>query len=1185
MAYTKDQLVTAYTNANLGKAPDQATTLTLDAYATQSQVGGISDATALANTLKLVNNTTAVAIETYQFFTGKAPSADGLAYLVNSTTNTNDLNDAAGVYAKFSAENRFINYAVDLGVNGEGAANFATLYGGTSVSYQQVVASAYDKIIGNATATAAGVDVNAAVAFFSRQANIDFLKAYLTANGYTDATKLDLAVKAALIGEILNAATVSGLGAYAASTAAMIADLSDGALTNPASASIFDSYPNAGGGVVGKTFALTTGIDPLVGTANDDTFTGTATATNNSNTANALDTIDGGAGVDTLNLSNAGGANDLTVSALSVKNVEVVNLTSTTGLENGALDTTAWSGLTSLNVVLADTGTAQAVTASGTTAVNLTASGVTADNVTVNGGGKVTVATNGVTTGALSIGATTAPTGIVTATVKGAYSQTGNVDVGDITIKGGTSVTVDQSSVATSAQITAVANGATARTVNLGDVSVTGTSATTAVTVTQAAAVSASNAVLETATAQFGTLANNASVTFNGLTFTNTSGATLAATNVAGAFANLAAGATTGAGAGSGTYSGTFGAYSTGAAGGAGTDTVTATATTSGNKTPDLASSTGVTVTVTQQGGAAGVIGVVDGAVTITDVNASSGTAAGKIATVTLANGTQTVASNALSTLNLSGTNTTNLTYSTTNTTTVKALTVNVAGGTSTVADTNGVLTSATVNSTADGSAVTLTGGAIATATLGGTKDLTFTLGTLGALKTVNTSGSSIVKADLSGSTSITKIDTTASTGSSLITIRGNTAGIAYNGGAGADSVTLTGAIAADASIKLGAGNDRLLSNGGSVASNSTAVIDGGDGVDAIASSLVTVGNAALFKNFEVLNLSSSGPFDISLMTGSTIQSLELNGAGATGSYGGLSVAQALNVTATTTNSDVTLNFTNATGTADAYTVTFNALTTGTSTNKATVAAGNVTLAGIETINVVSGSAGGVNTNTIALGGADARSVVITGSQAAEVSFAGTVGTTATAGLSSIDASGSTGGVKIDTSTGTINIATAGLTIKGGTGADNIIVGSLGASAVVTVSAGAGKDTINVGASAGVIGSGAGTAVHTTVTDFGSGDTLQFLNKGTETFTSTKIDVSTATDLSTALGLATQANGSTNGVISWFQLGGNTYVVENVTTAGFDAADVVVKLTGLVDLSGATLGATTSSGGPTLSLA
>jgi len=121
MAYTTAQLVSAYTNANLGKAPDAATNLTLDAYASQSQSGGITDAVALANTLKLVNGTTAVAVETYQFFTGRAPSAAGLAYLVNSATNTSDLNDA--YYTKFGQENRFINFSINLATGaGEGAA-------------------------------------------------------------------------------------------------------------------------------------------------------------------------------------------------------------------------------------------------------------------------------------------------------------------------------------------------------------------------------------------------------------------------------------------------------------------------------------------------------------------------------------------------------------------------------------------------------------------------------------------------------------------------------------------------------------------------------------------------------------------------------------------------------------------------------------------------------------------------------------------------------------------------------------------------------------------------------------------------------------------------------------------------------------------------------------------------------
>jgi S-layer protein len=330
MAYTTAQLVSAYTNANLGKAPDAATNLTLDAYASQSQSGGITDAVALANTLKLVNGTTAVAVETYQFFTGRAPSAAGLAYLVNSATNTSDLNDA--YYTKFGQENRFINFSINLATGaGEGAGAFALAYG-TGVSYGQVVATAYDKIIGNATATAAGVDVAAAVAYLSRQANIDYLTAFVkAATGYTAAADIDLAVKAALIGEILNVATVSGLGAYAGSTAALITDLSDGTLSTDSAAgvNILTAYPSAGN--KGTTYTLITGADTIVGTGGNDTFNALSIKADGTagTTFSSFDNIDGGAGVDTLNIYTTAADNNAFPTSGVVKNVEIVNVLNT----------------------------------------------------------------------------------------------------------------------------------------------------------------------------------------------------------------------------------------------------------------------------------------------------------------------------------------------------------------------------------------------------------------------------------------------------------------------------------------------------------------------------------------------------------------------------------------------------------------------------------------------------------------------------------------------------------------------------------------------------------------------------------------------------------------------------------------------------------------------------------------
>ncbi len=472
MAYTTAQLVTAYTNANLGKAPDAATTLTLDAYATQSSTGGISDATALANTLKLVNNTTAVAVETYQFFTGRAPSAAGLTYLVNSTTNTNDLNDT--YYSKFAQENRFINFSINLATgSGEGATAFAAAYG--SVSYAQTVATAYDKIIGNAAAAAAGVDVAAAVAYLSRADNITYLTAFVKANtGLTAAADIDLAVKAALIGEILNAATVSGIGGYAKATTALITDLSDGTLSTDAAGgvNILTAYPSAPVG--GSTLILTSGTDALTGTTGDDTFVageaaGVATLT-------VGDVLKGGTGTDTLNWVQTAAITTVPTGA-SLDSIEVVNVTSGGAI---TLNTASggFSGVTTLNTNTSGAG--QAITAGSAQAVTSTVLLQAATAITVDGGSSVKVAASGVTTGTTTVGGTTAASGDVAVTVAGV--QSGAATVGAVAVTGGKTVSVTVSDVNSTVNTTATQSAVT----------VTGDANTTSVTVSQDKAATAS---------------------------------------------------------------------------------------------------------------------------------------------------------------------------------------------------------------------------------------------------------------------------------------------------------------------------------------------------------------------------------------------------------------------------------------------------------------------------------------------------------------------------------------------------------------------------------------------------------------------------------------------------------------------------------------------------------------------
>lgn len=467
MAYTTAQLVTAYTNANLGKAPDAAATLTLDAYATQTQTGGLSDAAALTNTLKLVNSTTAVAIQTYQFFTGVAPSAAGLDFLVDSTTNTNDLNDA--YYSKFAQENRFINFSINLATGaGAGATAFAAAY--TGVSYAQTVATAYDKIIGNAVATAAGVDVAAAVAFLSRQANIDYLTAFVRANTpFTAAADIDLAVKAALIGTILNAATVSGIGGYATATAAMINDLSDGALStdNAAGVNLFTAYPSSG--VSGSTLSLTTGTDTLTGTANNDTFVAGEVA--GAATLTVGDTLSGGAGTDVLNWVQAAAVTALPT-GVTISGIETMNVTS-----GAAITLNTSSGVTGLTALNTNTsGAAQTVTAGAGQNLTATTAAQAANNVAVDGGANVTVASTGVTSGTTTVGANSAASGTVSVSVANSSTTT----TGAIAVTGGTAVTVAQT-----------AGNAVNTTLTQADVTVTGNSSTTAVTVTQTAAATA----------------------------------------------------------------------------------------------------------------------------------------------------------------------------------------------------------------------------------------------------------------------------------------------------------------------------------------------------------------------------------------------------------------------------------------------------------------------------------------------------------------------------------------------------------------------------------------------------------------------------------------------------------------------------------------------------------------------
>jgi S-layer protein len=351
MAYNQAQLVQAYTFANAGTAPTAAQTIALTALANQNASGALTDPQTLSQTIALAaDNTTAVSVDTYAFFTGVAPSQAGLAALNAAYVGT-------GAQVGLNGENRFIAQSVSLALGNAAAKTaFAASYG--SLSIADATASAYNVIVGNQTA---GVNAPAAVAFLSGAAQVayytNFVKANVPGLATGSAADIDLAVKAAIVGEIFFNATQAnnglGIGSYATATNNLLKDLSDdGALNanNAAGINLFAAYGVSGTGTPGTpgtTTALKIGLDALVGTQNDDTFVGTLDAVTANTTLNFGDSIDGGSGNDTLSiLTNVTGK--ATISGLALKNVENVAVTNTiAGAANViTVDATGFTGVT-----------------------------------------------------------------------------------------------------------------------------------------------------------------------------------------------------------------------------------------------------------------------------------------------------------------------------------------------------------------------------------------------------------------------------------------------------------------------------------------------------------------------------------------------------------------------------------------------------------------------------------------------------------------------------------------------------------------------------------------------------------------------------------------------------------------------------------------------------------------------
>lgn len=617
------------------------------------------------------------------------------------------------------------------------------------------------------------------------------------------------------------------------------------------------------------------------------------------------------------------------------------------------------------------------------------------------------------------------------------------------------------------------------------------------------------------------------------------------------------------------------------------------------------------TVSVTQTAAAtAGATksGIVDGGVTIADLNAGSATKAATISTVSLANyGNSTISSNALTNLTLAGkSGTLGITSGLTKeTVTTLNLTVNGLDAGAITDASNHFKTIAITATGADSTIANIADTAATALTIAGDKAVTFTSAAgLTTLKTVTVTGAAGVGIDVSGITSVTGIDASASTGANTVTVLADQT--TFTGGAGVDTVTIT--------------------------KDATKAIDGGAGT---ADELVLNDAAASFTNgaadtditgFEVLGLGAAadGTYDAS-----GFAALHIAGAVAAAvEFGNVSAGASLTIDADPTKAVTYSLKTNTSADAVALTIS-NADTDGVD-----FSANAITLTSVEsvTLNSLGSNKLGTEVNKVDIVDATATSLTVTGTQGATITGFG--GST----LKTIDATAIGADLTLDL-TG-VTLASAGVTFKGGDGnyvftdtnlaagkilsytagnGDNTIVDSSATTGVANITLGNGENSIDLGATKGVntvaVGTGINSIVlgtgasivtiaadtnaaadidtvtvgapatannYATIIGLGKGDVLSFADKGTEVWAGVGATGATAKvtlDPSTALfadyvAAASAADGSTNGTFSWFQFGGNTYVVEDKSAgAGFVAGtDIIVKLTGTVDLTKAVVG-------------
>ena len=673
----------------------------------------------------------------------------------------------------------------------------------------------------------------------------------------------------------------------------------------------------------GTTYTLTTAANALTGTTGDDTFIAGVSATAADNTLTLIDTIDGGAGTDSLNVTANVLAADIAVPASGISNVETINIKAVDGdgtVGVHAATYVAGAGVTSVNSNASNSNVTVTGLAAGAS-VGMIGNGAAINGIlnyaysTATSAQTINISGGTLNSGVASITAT-ASTGVTTATIN-STGATNKVDVIKLDSAGGNTVT------------SLTVNAATNLTATL---TAADFAATAALTITGAG------------TANLGT-------TFDGKTIdasTNTGGVTVAAT----AGVTLAI---TG-----GTGNDTITTAATLATGGAvnagdGTDILVVNAVTDVDTSGETAKYTNFeTLQVNGTLNAAlftGITGLrLSGATNaVTGLNAATAanvTATADIGATTLALSTASGSSDVLS-----------LSMGT--------------GLTTSAATSAGALTVTgfeTVN-IATNHGATATAGANKTSTIA-------SFGTPTNLTAVNLTGSAFVITD-AATTKATTFDASALTGSGAATSLGLTvgtttfkAGSTVTGSAFVDNVTVN-AGTEGATFNLGAGNDIINVDVATLVADGTTDggYNGGTGTDTLNVSDVTLlltdnhfTNVTGMEKLVIVNTTGDG----SITTGTAFNTAY--SAGATITTGILAVTKDMtfNGGLSSVDTNITVTATSSVGTATEN----NVLTTGSGADK-------VTFTGDDTYVGVNGAAQG--TIVISTGAGDDTIAVTVG--------------------------------------------------------------------------------------------------------------------------------------------------------------------------------------------------------------